>query len=54
MFGLGVGEIMVVMLIGLFLFGNKLPGMARSVGKSVVEFKKGINGIEDDIRGSIR
>jgi len=32
----------------LLLFGHRLPGLMRSMGRSVVEFKKGVQGIEDD------
>ena len=44
----------VVALIALLLFGNRLPGMMRSLGRSVVEFKKGVNGIEEDINDAVR
>ena len=33
--------------IGLLVFGKRLPEIGRSLGKSVTEFKKGLNGIED-------
>jgi len=33
----------------LLVFGNRLPSVMRSLGKSVTEFKKGVSGIEDDI-----
>jgi sec-independent protein translocase protein TatA len=49
MFGLGMAEILVVCVIGLVLFGNKLPGVARSLGRSFVEFRKGVSGIEEDV-----
>jgi sec-independent protein translocase protein TatA len=53
MFGLGWSEVLVVMAIGLLLFGNRLSELARSLGKSMVEFKKGVNGLEDDLRGPV-
>lgn len=41
-------EIVVIALVILLLFGNRLPGLMRSLGQGVVEFKKGVQGIEDD------
>ena len=41
-------EMFVVLVIVLLLFGNRLPSVMRSLGKGVTEFKKGIEGIEDD------
>jgi len=42
-------EIFVIAFIVLLLFGNRLPSVMRSMGKGIVEFKKGIKGIEDDV-----
>jgi sec-independent protein translocase protein TatA len=42
-------EMMIVAAIILLLFGNRLPSVMRSMGRGIVEFKKGIKGIEDDI-----
>ena len=44
----------VVALIALLLFGNRLPGMMRSLGRSVVEFKKGVAGVEEEIDEAVR
>jgi sec-independent protein translocase protein TatA len=49
MFGLGMSEILVVLVIGLFLFGNRLPELARSLGKTMAEFKKEANSLQDDL-----
>ena len=50
MFGLGTQELMIILVIALVLFGgSKLPELARSLGKSMNEFKKGIaEGQSDD------
>ena len=42
-------ELVVIMVIALLLFGKRLPEVARSLGKGVVEFKKGLKGVEDDV-----
>ena len=46
---LGPMEIAIVGGVMLLLFGNRLPSVMRSLGKSVTEFKKGVSGIEDDL-----
>jgi sec-independent protein translocase protein TatA len=43
MFGLGYQELLIILVIVLILFGaNRLPELARSLGSSVKEFKKGV------------
>jgi len=51
MFGLGSQELLVILVIVLIMFGaNRLPQIARSLGSSLKEFKKGINeGQAEDI-----
>lgn len=50
MFGLPGGtEWIVIGVIALLIFGRRLPDVARSVGKSIVEFKKGLRDVKDDI-----
>lgn len=51
--GIGPMEMLIVGTIALLLFGKRLPEVARSLGKGIVEFKKGIHGIEDDIHDSV-
>ena len=38
----------IIGFVALLIFGNRLPTLMRSLGQGVVEFKKGINGVEDD------
>lgn len=42
-------EWVVIIVVALLIFGRRLPDVARSVGKSIVEFKKGIRDVKDDI-----
>jgi len=49
-FGLSTSEVLVLLAVGLLLFGNRLPDMARSLGKSFMEMQKGMRGLEEDVR----
>ena len=52
MFGLGGGEIGILLLVVLLLFGpSQLPKMARGIGEALREFKKAQREIRDEIRG---
>lgn len=46
---LGPMEIGIILLVGLLLFGRRLPEVGRGLGKSIVEFKKGLRDVTDDI-----
>ena len=50
----GATELIVIGLVGLLLFGRRLPEVGRSLGRSIVEFKKGIRDVEDNISVSSR
>ena len=51
MFAPGPQEIIVCLIIGFLLFGaQRLPKIARSIGSSFISFKKGLSGIEDDVK----
>lgn len=44
----GVVELVIVCLVVLLLFGKRLPSVMRSLGSSIVEFKKGANEVIDE------
>ena len=48
-FNLGAQEMLILLIIGVLLFGRKLPEVGRYLGKGIVEFKKGIKGLEDEL-----
>jgi sec-independent protein translocase protein TatA len=51
---LGAGEIVIIALVVLLLFGGKkIPELMRGLGKGVKSFKSGMNEIEKDINDNI-
>ncbi|MFC1590698.1 twin-arginine translocase TatA/TatE family subunit [Candidatus Omnitrophota bacterium] len=51
MFRFGMGELIVILLIILVLFGaSKLPEIGKALGKAIKEFKKAGKEIEDEIK----
>ncbi|HEV3164281.1 MAG TPA: twin-arginine translocase TatA/TatE family subunit [Isosphaeraceae bacterium] len=46
---LGGPELLIIGFVALLIFGNRLPSVMRSVGKSITEFKKGVAGVDDEI-----
>jgi sec-independent protein translocase protein TatA len=44
----GPMDLMIIGLVVLLLFGNRLPKAMRSLGTGLTEFKKGLAGVEDD------
>ncbi len=47
--GLGIQEILVIGVIAVLLFGKRLPDVARSIGKSYNEFRKGFSDIQSTV-----
>jgi len=52
-FSPGPMEMLIIGVIAVLLFGKRLPEVGRSLGKGIVEFKKGIHGLEDDIDSAV-
>lgn len=52
-FQLGPMEMIILLVVGVMIFGRRLPEVGRYLGKGIVEFKKGIKGIEDEMEPSI-
>lgn len=46
-------EFLGIAFVALLLFGNRLPSVMRSLGRSVTEFKKGVAGIEEEIDAAV-
>lgn len=42
-------DLLIIAFIALLIFGKRLPEVGRSLGKGIVEFKKGLRGIEDEL-----
>jgi sec-independent protein translocase protein TatA len=56
MFTPGPTELIVIGLVALLIFGSKLPTVAKNLGRSFVEFKRGVSGVSeelDDVKKSV-
>ena len=53
MFSPGPLQLLIVGIVALLLFGNRLPEVARSLGKSMVEFKRGMQGVQDEFKDAV-
>ena len=48
-FNLNPTTVLILLALGVLLFGRRLPEVGRSLGKGIIEFKKGLKGLEDDL-----
>ena len=49
----GGWEWLVILIIGLLLFGRRLPEVGRAFGKTIVEFKKGMAGVDEEVDAAV-
>ncbi len=61
MFDVGSGEMMVILIAALLLFGGRLPEVGRSVGRSVAAFRRGmqessqpLRAVRDEVEREVR
>lgn len=54
MLGLGTQEMLVLLVLGVLFFGKRLPEVGRSVGKTIMEFKNSLRGVEDEFSSAFR
>ena len=48
--GVGPQEMIVIAILGVLLFGKRLPEVGRSLGKGIAEFRRGFSGVENELR----
>jgi len=54
LWALGTGEIILIALVVLLIFGGKkIPELMRGLGKGVSQFKKGVREVDDEINASL-
>ncbi|RME04978.1 MAG: twin-arginine translocase TatA/TatE family subunit [Planctomycetota bacterium] len=51
--GLGPMEIIIILVVALIVFGRRLPEVGRALGRGIVEFRRGLREMNDEIQGEI-
>lgn len=51
---IGTPELIIIAALGLLIFGRKLPEVGRSVGKAIVEFKRGLTEVKDEVKDATK
>ena len=50
----GTWELIIIAMVGLLIFGNRLPEVGKGLGRGIVEFKKGLRGINEEIEDATK
>ena len=50
---LGWQELLVIGVVAVLIFGRRLPEVGRSLGQGLVEFKKGLHGVKDQVKDAV-
>lgn len=50
---IGWPEMVIIGVIGVLIFGKRLPEVGKSIGKGIVEFKKGLAGVDDEVNAAV-
>ena len=51
--GIGYLEVILIAMVAVMLFGSRLPEVARSVGQSYTQFRKGLNDIQSSVKSEL-
>ena len=44
---------LILGVLGVLIFGRRMPEVGRALGQTIVQFKKGMRGLEDEMEGSV-
>jgi len=47
-------EWLVILAVALLIFGKNLPQVGRSLGRGIVEFRKGLKGVSEDVENEVQ
>jgi sec-independent protein translocase protein TatA len=45
-------DLIILLVLGLLIFGKRLPEVGRGLGRGIVEFRKGLKGVQDEVENA--